>query len=104
MVHIIEQPVRKMLSVSSAHICKATADWLNLQGEINAASHHTGRAAPVHVASHGYGWILYCGEVFGDYPADLAGLLAWARDKHGCDYVDIDSDGVDYDDLEQYDW
>lgn len=102
---IANQEINCMLCLSTAHVSKDTADWLNEQGELNATSHDTGVTAKVHVGSHGYGWILYCElDDACKYPDDLARITRYAIEKHGCTYVNLDADGNGYDDLPTFDW
>lgn len=95
----------RMLSVSTSHISRKTADWLNEQGEINATSHETGKMAVLHIGAHGYGWFIYChDDGTEDYPADLVRVMDYARKNHKCEYVNLDADGYEWSDLEEYEW
>jgi hypothetical protein len=97
--------IQKMLSVSTQHVSAATAHWLNDQCLTNAESHDTHEMASIHAGSHGYGWFVYChDDGTENYPADLVGLMKWAREKHECDYINLDNAGTEHDDLEKYEW
>jgi hypothetical protein len=91
--------IQKMLSLSAGHITDETANWLEEQCDANKSND----AAVIHAASHIFGWFVYChDDNLEDYPKDLADVLAYARNKHGCDYVNIDCDGAEYTDLPLY--
>jgi hypothetical protein len=94
-----------MLSVSTQHISKETADWLNEQGKINALAYEKEVQAEIHVGSHGYGWIVYCHDDGTDgYPKDLVEVLDFAVCRQQCNYVNLDSAGEEWDELKEYDW
>lgn len=94
-----------MLSVSTQHVSKETAGWLNEQGKINAMSYEKGVQAKIHIGSHGYGWIVYCfDDGNGGYPKDLVEVLDFAVCRHQCSYVNLDSAGEEWDELKAYDW
>ena len=56
-----------------------------------------------------YGWLVYVGEPESDlenYPGfsdAFLGLISSCR-EHGCEYLRLDKDGADYDDMPTFDW
>ena len=102
--------ITNMLSLSTKHVSKSTADLLNEQCLINASEFQrtdsgvAGRSV-IHAGATTYGWIVYChDDALEDYPQDLAGLMVWARKEHKCSWINLDCDGEEFDDLESYDW
>ena len=98
--------IRRMLGVSTAHITKETSDWLDEQAKLNAERESTDGFTLCHCASHYYGHFVYADEEARDrteYPEDLRRVMAFARDRHDCDYILFDCDGEEYDVLPRWD-
>jgi hypothetical protein len=96
--------IRKMQVISTKHISKETADWLeSIDFRVEGPS-----GGP-----NSYGWVLYAheepislgrpGEPNGELPADLFACMTAAR-RNGCDFIKLDSDGPHVDGLESWDW
>ena len=84
----------KYLDISTGHINKDTADWLdtNPQGVI------------VHPKGE-YGWFVYAmqKELDDDVPLDLVKVLVYAKSKK-CVWVVLDCDGELISQLDHYKW
>lgn len=77
----------KMMTLSTAHIRKETADYI-VNNELASASSE-------------YMDIIYthpCTPLADDYPEDLLQCLEFAR-SHGCDFLRLDRDGEIYSDI-----
>lgn len=94
--------VTHMLTLSTAHIDRPTADMLDEEGEANRFP-----ALSVYPKSAGedYGWFIYIGPGWRDAetPEDLKACLA-ACDAAGCGMLCLDADGPVVPDLSVYDW
>lgn len=92
---------RQLLVLSTAHISKATADWLDSRDpktDWPFCGGHYGE----------YGWTFYCHESnVGDddhhIPDDLFALMVFARGR-GCDNLLLDRDGEEVEGLPTFDW
>lgn len=94
--------VTRMLTLSTAHIDKTTADMLDKEGETNRFP-----ALSVYPKTTGenYGWFIYVSpnQNDGGMPEDLKACLA-ACDAAGCGMLCLDADGPVVPDLPVYDW
>lgn len=99
-------PVRMFLDCSTCHVSKATADWLDGQSAIAAATHRTGIYPDMKtIAATTWGWFLYADEFGRDqcFPDDLCDVMNFARSR-GCNYVMLDRMGQKFASLREYDW
>lgn len=92
--------ISKMLTMSTAHIKKSTAEWL--QNEWQQCSSLTV------YKKDDYGWFIFvASEVFYgeqvNVPEDLACAIDMAK-KVDCDWLCLDSDGEKIDDLPEFKW
>ena len=90
--------ISKMLTLSTAHIKRTTADWLDsIQNEI------------VVYPKDEYGWFIYLStEMFEEInlmivPYDLIVCIQFALDND-CLWLCLDRDGEIVDELDQYNW
>lgn len=101
-----EPEVRRMLVMTTGHVCDSTRHWLDTQGQM-AAEHGVGEAAPaIHMGATVHGWIVYCYEEedqFEGLPADLIAIMKKTRSL-GCDYAMLDGDAEAIEGLPIYDW
>lgn len=87
--------IRKILDISTGHVCKETSELLNAGG-----GEHTW-AIPFE-----YGWFVDvpeydCGRE--QRPADINTVMDYAR-KHDCEWIKFDCDGELLSDLPKFDW
>lgn len=95
--------IDKIMKLSTAHVSKSTADWLDAQGLKNA-DWTIEDMGSIHVGSHAYGWFGYCHDEFGeDYPPSIIAVMEFARSR-GCKWYNLDADADTYDELPVYDW
>lgn len=96
--------ISRMLTISTAHISKETADLL--------AGNYPMMEVPLWEMSvgiydkEGYGWLIYFereDSIHPSMPEDLAACLRLAR-KHDCGVLCLDCDGDVVDSLATYDW
>ena len=86
----------KMLTISTGHISRATADRLT-EGDDDL---------PWVLAWSDYGWLVLAHDIAGDdhdFPEDLQRCMDFAW-SHGCDWVRLDCDGDKLDELPVFDW
>jgi hypothetical protein len=92
-----EEPLCKMLTISTAHLSQETC---------NHALPQLCRTLPVWDKSE-YGWFMYAHleqlELGGDISTDLQNVLQYARAR-GCDYIMLDKDWPISSDLALFDW
>lgn len=97
------------LELSTGHVTKATAEWLDEQGELAARDPRVvGRWADIHMARHVYGWFVWVGqdppeEVPEDLPVDLEVCAAYAR-QQGCSWLLFDADAELIPELPKFNW
>lgn len=98
----LDAHVTHMLTLSTAHIDKPTADLLDEEGEANRFP-----ALSVYPKNAGeqYGWFIYVGQDWHGpaVPECLAACLD-ACGKAGCGLLCLDTDGPVVADLPTYDW
>lgn len=92
--------VHKMLVLTTAHITEKTADFLQNVGSADI----TGFVSHPFV----YGFVVHwwpeqAEELNPVLPKDLQACIRFAQ-KHGCDYLMLDSDGEVMPELPEYDW
>src|ERR1044072_4939688 len=95
-------PIRQMLDISTAHVSFDTSLWLEEQAEL---THLNDEDRVLTVGDTGYGWFFYSGldlEV-SDIPDDLKAVATHAR-ALGCDYVLLDRDADEIDELPTFVW
>jgi hypothetical protein len=106
-----DKNVERMLTISTAHVSKATAAWLNEVLE-TWADKKTPEIPSVSVYGHGsYGWQINVPTEEGSWeeivksaaPTDLVACMAAARNR-GCYWLLLDADAEQLDDLTTYDW
>lgn len=89
--------IRKLLTVSTEHICQSTADMLEAESLLDSGgpsgSLPIGVQLNVTVGRYGdFAWFLWVPfPEQGTIPADLTMIFEYAR-RHGCEYVLIDVD------------
>lgn len=98
--------IEKMLVLSTAHVTKETAEWLDKIDWLNEG--------PAGNTYGTYGWFTYAHDdntcepsaphaPEGEYPADLWAVFQKAREL-GASYVLLDCDATEIDGLPEYDW
>lgn len=99
--------ITKMLTISTAHITKETAKFIdnvckdnNLSNLIvyDETAHYNG-------CTEQYGWFIYCNADLSDLnvPKDLLKVMCFARDND-CDWLCLDRDAEIVDSLDKYEW
>ena len=90
--------ISKMLTVSTAHISKETAEMLDKD---------TDTLDIVVYNKKEYGWFIYIPFYYDNnklyIPKDLHNLLIFAKDS-SCDWLCLDRDGEILENLETYEW
>ena len=90
--------ISRMLTISICHITKETAERLTFGEPYN-------RDLPPYFPKAEYGWFIFTGSEyeFPEAPADLKSCMnkAW---EQKCDWLCLDCDGLEVDDLPTYDW
>jgi len=92
--------IRRFLVLSTSHIREETAKRLDLT---------PATAWPCAGGPYGsYGWFLYAhdenaGVGEDRIPDDLFAVMTWVRTQ-GCDYLLLDCDGEEVDELPRYEW
>lgn len=99
--------IRTLDVISTSHVSKETADWLNEQGEI-AAAYYQDRIEPsIHIGATIYGWVIYADEepenLRRHIPDDLIDVMKFVR-AEGHEYVMLDRDGEVAEGLPTFDW
>lgn len=95
--------VQKYLDLSTAHVSKETADWLDLIGN------KEGDSIPVIMYLKGsYGWIVYAAQEDFEFenkkvPADLLQVINYAKSLD-CIWIMFDCDGEQVKELPVYEW
>lgn len=100
-----EPEVRKMLTITTAHVSLEATGWLAIEG-MKAAKGDPHDPPVIHMASTMHGWIFYChgeDDKFTGLPADVTAIMKKARSL-GCDYVMLDGDAETIEGLPVYDW
>lgn len=98
--------IRNFLDLSTSHVSKETASWLDAQGLIAAQCLTAESARPeIHMGRTIHGWFVYADEenASGTIPDDLFAVLRHAR-AQDCDYVLFDCDGDTIEGLAIFDW
>lgn len=96
--------ITRMLTISTSHISKETADLL--AGEYPIDSVPVWEISVGIYAKEEYGWYIYFSlaeHIHPSMPEDLAACLRLAR-KHDCSILCLDTDGDIVDSLATYDW
>ena len=99
--------IAKMLTISTAHIRKETAEFIDKVCEDNNLSNlgvYNKTAKYIGSIEH-YGWFIYCNVDLPDLnvPKDLLKVMCFARDNN-CDWLCLDRDGEIIDGLDEYEW
>lgn len=93
MPHVIEH--HAMAVLSTAHISKSTADWLEA-GD-----------TPMSVWSCEYGFMMHVWTKdtpsYAEMPPDLQAVMSFVK-GYNCSYVLLDRDGEKYEGLNLFDW
>lgn len=79
-----------LLDVSTCHITKETADWLETTKILS-------------VAIRTEGFFVFAGHTDPEVPNDLKHIFEFAN-SHRCEYVVLDRDGATYETLPKFDW
>lgn len=101
--------IARVLTVSTAHITKETAKFIDNVCEDNNLSNLIvyNKVAKYIGSTEHYGWFIYCNVDFPDLkaPEDLLKIMCFARDN-SCDWLCIDRDGevVSSKYLNVYEW
>jgi len=95
--------IDKMLTISTAHIPKHTADALG-----GLPDHQNAKLYPevVYTPWMGYGWVFIAGQDTGlleDEHPELAAVLRFAH-NYGCDFVRLDCDANPIEALPTFEW
>ena len=101
--------ITKMLTISTAHVKKETAKFIDDVCKNNALSNLIvyDKTAHYGVLSEEYGWFIYCNVDLEDLnvPEDLLKVMCFTRDND-CDWLCIDRDGkvISSKYLDVYEW
>ena len=96
--------ITKMITISTAHITKETADILNA-----SANYPFVTDLPVIYTKGEYGYMIHIPEYYGDegefenMPLDLYPVMNLAK-ENDCEWLCLDRDGEFVDSFETYDW
>ena len=91
--------ISKMLTLSTGHIKKTSADLLDYFADEDDA------IFPTTYKKKGYGWFILIPDDIDEYalPYDLSKVLEFAK-RHSCDWLCLDRDGQEIEFLPQYAW
>ena len=99
--------ISKMLTVSTAHIRKETAEFIENVCIDNTLSKLIvyDKTAHYNDCSEEYGWFIYCNVNLPDLkvPTDLLKLIKFTKSS-GCDWLCLDRDAEIVDGLDFYEW
>ena len=99
--------ISKMLTISTAHIRKDTAEFIENVCRDNTLSKLIvyDKTARYNGCSEEYGWFIYCNVALPDLnvPEDLLKVMCFARDND-CAWLCLDRDGEILDYFETYEW
>ena len=99
--------IAKMLTISTAHIKKETAEFIDSVCKDNGLSNLIVYDKTVRFNDYMevYGWFIYCNVALPDLnvPEDLLKAMCFTSDNN-CDWLCIDRDGDVVDDLDEYEW
>lgn len=88
--------ITRCLTISISHISDRTSQMLATESNMNRMG--------LSVYTKGdYGYWIYTGSVYGDVPDDLMGCINLAI-KYECEWLCLDSDGEEVEDLPTYEW
>jgi hypothetical protein len=84
----------RMLEISTGHVSKEGVDILTDPNNSDVSVYDKGD----------YGWIIFVeSEIDDKLEQSLKDILQYAKD-HGCQWVMLDCDGIEIDELPIYDW
>ena len=87
---VLEPPeIAKMLVLSTAHVTRETAEWLNTE--------------TVGYRKGDYGWIIYTDADPDELAPELVACLEFAK-AQGCEWIMFDCDADKIDSLETFEW
>lgn len=99
--------ISKMLTISTAHITKETAEFIDNVCEDGGLSKLIvyDKVAKYIDCTEEYGWFIYCNVDLPDLnvPKDLLKVMCFTRDSN-CDWLCLDRDGEVIDELDEYEW
>lgn len=101
--------ISRMLTISTAHITKETADNLNKDCLPLNPEHCSDHAFCFHIGiavypKDDYGWFLWIGPAeLSLAPPDLRQCIEFAR-RHNCEWLCLDCDGLIEGSLQTYEW
>jgi hypothetical protein len=93
--------IKKYLDLSTAHICRDTADWLSVLADDLRANGGDNRI--IHDFTHGWFFSVTAFDTHDGTPEDLKVVIGWAREQD-CQYVMLDADAEVLPELPTYDW
>lgn len=97
--------ITKMLTISTAHVKKESAKFIDNVCKNNALSNLIvyDKTAHYGVLSEEYGWFIYCNVDLEDLnvPEDLLKLIKFTKNNH-CDWLCLDRDAEIVDGLDFY--
>ena len=91
--------ISRMITISTSHITKETAK------NLNSYEFYT-LDMPISVFDYDYGWFIFVPKHcrnFNNIPDDLRKCAEFAI-KNDCEWLRLDCDGIEVDELERYDW
>jgi hypothetical protein len=99
--------ISKMLTISTCHITKETAKFIDNVCKDNNLSILIvyDKSAKYSDCTEKYGWFIYCNVALPDLnvPEDLLKVMCFTRDNN-CDWLCLDRDGEVVDGLDVYEW
>lgn len=99
--------ISKMLTISTTHIRKDTAEFIENVCRDNTLSKLIvyDKTARYNGCSEEYGWFIYCNVDLPDLnvPEDLLKLIKFTK-SNNCDWLCLDRDGDVVDSLDKYEW
>lgn len=99
--------ITKMLTISTAHISRGTANFLHEVCKNSDLSKLIvyDESLKYNDCTEEYGWFIYCNVDLPDLdvPEDLLKAMCFTRDNN-CDWLCLDRDAKSVDGLDKYEW